>query len=294
MTLRELQEKRESLVVAARERLDQINANTDESRAAELETQHDAAMAELDKLDRQIAREQRVAEAERSLEERADSQRPHEPNGQRRADEEQRGDDRCPIARPSIRLCALAGAGWRCPRPTKPARSFARGYHRLPPEQRAQTTTNSAGGYTVPTELQAEIIRAMKLRVRCTTRASRANWSPAAAPMPWPTVDDTANSASGTTQGTTLTDDGSGDATFGQKQLDAFAFATPWLRISKELMDDSIVNIESVIGDLLGERLGRIANTQLTTGSGSSAPNGIVTATLGGQDGGCHHGLHGG
>jgi hypothetical protein len=42
-TLRELQEQRETLVAAARERLDQINANTDESRAAELETQHDAA-----------------------------------------------------------------------------------------------------------------------------------------------------------------------------------------------------------------------------------------------------------
>jgi HK97 family phage major capsid protein len=33
---------------------------------------------------------------------------------------------------------------------------------------------------------------------------------------------------------------------------------------------------------LLGERLGRIANSQLTVGTGSSAPNGIVTAsTLG-------------
>jgi HK97 family phage major capsid protein len=60
-TLRELQEQRETLVAAARERLNQINANTDESRAAELETQHDAAMAELDTLDANIAREERVA-----------------------------------------------------------------------------------------------------------------------------------------------------------------------------------------------------------------------------------------
>src|SRR5690348_2586808 len=68
--LRELQEQRETLVAAARERLDQINANTDESRTAELESQHDAAMAELDRLDAQIAREERVAAAERSLSER--------------------------------------------------------------------------------------------------------------------------------------------------------------------------------------------------------------------------------
>ena len=100
--------------------------------------------------------------------------------------------------------------------------------------------------------------------------------------MPFPTVDDTANSSAATTQGTTLTDDGSGDVTFGQKSLSAYAYATPWLRVSKELADDSILNMESVLADLLGERLGRTANTYLTTGTGSSQPNGIVTAsTLG-------------
>jgi HK97 family phage major capsid protein len=48
------------------------------------------------------------------------------------------------------------------------------------------------------------------------------------------------------------------------------------------LTQDSIFNMESLLGTLLGERLGRIANAQLTTGTGSSAPNGVVTAsTLG-------------
>jgi len=40
--------------------------------------------------------------------------------------------------------------------------------------------------------------------------------------------------------------------------------------------------MEQLLGSLLGERLGRIANTQLTTGTGSTAPNGVVVAsTLG-------------
>jgi HK97 family phage major capsid protein len=40
--------------------------------------------------------------------------------------------------------------------------------------------------------------------------------------------------------------------------------------------------MEALLADLLGERLGRIANAQLTLGTGSSAPNGVVTAsTLG-------------
>ncbi|MBF9641246.1 phage major capsid protein, partial [Streptococcus pseudopneumoniae] len=40
--------------------------------------------------------------------------------------------------------------------------------------------------------------------------------------------------------------------------------------------------METLLADLLGERLGRIANLRLTTGSGSSAPQGVVTgSTLG-------------
>jgi HK97 family phage major capsid protein len=40
--------------------------------------------------------------------------------------------------------------------------------------------------------------------------------------------------------------------------------------------------MELLLASLLGERLARLGNAQLTTGSGSSAPNGIVTAsTLG-------------
>jgi HK97 family phage major capsid protein len=76
-----------------------------------------------------------------------------------------------------------------------------------------------------------------------------------------------------------LVDDGGKDVVFGEKVLNAFAFNTEWLRVSKELDDDSIFAMEQFIGGLLGERLGRIANLQLTTGSGSGAPNGIVTAS---------------
>ena len=39
-TLTDLQEKRGTLIAQARERLNQIDANTDEARATELQTQH--------------------------------------------------------------------------------------------------------------------------------------------------------------------------------------------------------------------------------------------------------------
>ena len=277
--LRELQEQRETLVAAARERLDQINASTDESRTTELETQHDAAMAELDRLDASIAREERVAAAERSLAERTERElrdrRPVDPAT----------DNVDPQAATAAEYrqafhAYLRSQGQLALLTDEQRSVLQRGYQVIPEEQRAQTTTNAAGGYTVPTELQAQIIRTMKM------------WGPMYDPgvtgelvtsagysLPFPTVDDTANSAAASTQGTTLTDDGSGDVVFGQKSLAAFSFATPWLRVSKELADDSLFAMEALLGDLLGERLGRLANAQLTTGVGTTAPQGIVVGS---------------
>ncbi len=59
-------------------------------------------------------------------------------------------------------------------------------------------------------------------------------------------------------------------------------FDTQFVRFSMELTQDSAFNVETLLSGLLGERLGRIANSQLTVGTGTSAPNGVVTAsTLG-------------
>lgn len=280
MTLKEMQEQRSKLVHDARQALEEIRSNTDESRTAELETRHDTIMTDFDKLDGDIAREERVAAAERSLAER-------ELRGKRppfQATETERGSEGDTITYRSAFYSYLRAQGNEALLDGEIRSILRTGYQELSPEQRAQVTgTNTAGGYTVPTELQAMLIKTMKM------------WGPmydpgvtfelstsSGASMPFPTVDDTANSSAATTQGTTLTDDGSGDVTFGQKSLSAYAYATPWLRVSKELADDSILNMESVLADLLGERLGRTANTYLTTGTGSSQPNGIVTAsTLG-------------
>ena len=92
-----------------------------------------------------------------------------------------------------------------------------------------------------------------------------------------PIIDDTAVTAEAHTEGTQPTDDGGKDATFGQKTLVAFAFNTEWVRWSAELNADSVLNMESFLGRLLGERMARIANSKLTKGSGSSDVEGIVT-----------------
>lgn len=279
MTLKELQEKREKLVAEARERLDQIDKNTDESRATELGEQHDRAMAELDRLDKRIADEERLERAEKATEEKRASMRPNPGDGEARG----AADDGQPEYR-AVFLKFLAGGGDPSALDPEERAVLRRGYDDgASKELRVQTTSNAAGGYTVPTELFNEIVKSMALTgPMYDPGVTRELMTTAGNPIKVPTVDDTAKSAALHTEGSALTDDNSEDATFGQKSLDAYVYDTEFLKISLELLQDSAFNVESFIGEMLGERLGRKANSILTTGTGTSQPNGIVTAsTLG-------------
>lgn len=280
MTLREMQERREKLVADAREALNEIRSNTDESRATELEQRHDNIMSEFDTLEANIAREERVARAEREAEERRAGQRPIGPDG------ESRGQDGADTAnlqaeyrqafdaflRTGCDIGAVSG---------EQRDMLRRGYV----EQRTQTAgTAAAGGYTVPRELAAEIISTMK------------DWGPmydgdvvreivtgSGNEIDFATNDDTGNSAAELAEGADLTDDGSGDLVFGQARLDAYVDATPFVKISFELMQDSAFNIEGFIAEALGERLGRRANSKLTVGTGVSQARGVVVASAQGK-----------
>ncbi len=287
-TLKELQEKRDKLVADARTALEEINKNTDDSRAAELEQRHDTIMADYDKADADARRAQRVADAEQSLEER---QRRQRPNGN---DEEVRGQDgqepptqeQHNLEYRSAFYAYVAAEGQLGVLTPEQRQILKAGYQAVEqtPEQRALNTgTTTAGGFTVPVELQAILIRTMKAWGPMYDEAVTEQLVTSSGnSIPFPTIDDTGNTGAATTQGTTLTDDGSGDPVFGQKTLGGFSFGTPWVRVSKELADDSILALEALLGSLLGERLGRLANAQLTTGVGTTAPNGAVTAaTLG-------------
>lgn len=272
-TLTELQEKRGTLIAQARERLDEIDKATDEARATELQTQHDTAMAELDKLDKRIADEQKVADAEKRQEEMRAQQRPNP------GDSEARGadDGDVPTEYREVFRRVLCGE--------QPAEMSAEDRAVLKAgvakfESRAQSTSNSAGGYTVPTTLYDKIIISM------------AAWGPMYDPgvctelntsggeqITLPTIDDTTTPVVKHTEGDALTDDGGSDVTVGQKVLNAFMFDTEFVKWSIELSQDSAFNWEQLLADLLGERLGRRANVELTTGDGDGDPNGIVTAS---------------
>jgi HK97 family phage major capsid protein len=278
MTLKEMQEKREKLVADARAALSEITANTDDSRTSELEQRHDAIMSDFDAIEKAIEREERQAKLEAAAEERRAKNRPIGP------DTEARGQDASDDDKIEYRsVFAKVICGLDVGELTAEERAVLRqGVAKF--EQRVQSVgTASAGGYTVPTTLMNEIVKVMKdWGPMFDSDVARVITTPTGNPMKVPTVDDTASTAGAHTEGTALTDDGGKDVTIGQKSLDAFAFDTEFIRWSWELDTDSIFDMELLLASLLGERLARLGNAQLTTGSGSSAPNGIVTAsTLG-------------
>lgn len=273
--IKELVERQNVIVAEARERLDQISATTDESRVAELECQHDTAMAEYDRLQSQIDREAKLGAAEARAEENRARLRPAP--GNVTAPAQDSGGD--PVSYREVFHSFLRRGGDMGEMSAEERNILRSGL--VAQETRAQTVgTTTAGGFVVPTELADMIVTSMKA------------WGPmydtdictvfntaSGNPIKVPTVDDTAVAAVEHTEGSGLTDTGAKDVTIGQKSLDAYAFDTQFVRWSMELEADSMFSVETLLASLLGERLGRIANSQLTTGSGSSAPNGVVTAS---------------
>lgn len=279
--LKTLREQMANAATEARSLLDQASETKDAARAAELEAQHDKAMAEYDSLSAKVERAEKLEAIERKQSEAAEREERARRESRRPPVPAAEASDAGGIDYRGAFHAYLRAQGVKGDMDPEARAVLERGFEKV--EHRAQTTSNTAGGYTVPVELSNILVKSMLA------------WGPMYDPgicteivtsgggqITLPTINDTAVAVVQHSQGTTLTDDGGSDATFGQKTLDAYAYNTEWLRVSKELVDDSIFAMESLLGDLLGERLGRRANVELTTGDGTGDPNGIVTAsTLG-------------
>jgi len=277
--LQTLREERAKVITEARSFIDQAADVEDDAEAAQLEERSDKALARASELDTKIERLERLERQERAIQEEQERQREERrPNG---AAAEQRGT----ASEGAPTYSQVFYKNLRSMAPNSNIQLSAEERAILSQgETRAQTAgTDSQGGFTVPTDLLQQIIVSMKaygpmynpgVTTELVTGAGNT--------ITMPTVNDTTSTTTDHTEGATLTDDGGKDVVFGEKQLDSFAYNTEWLRISKELLDDSDFNIQTLLAQLLGERMGRKANLELTVGTGSGAPNGVVTAsTLG-------------
>jgi HK97 family phage major capsid protein len=74
------------------------------------------------------------------------------------------------------------------------------------------------------------------------------------------------------------------DPTFGQVPLDSYKYAF-LLQVSNELLTDASVDLEGYLAMQAGRALGNAFGTHAITGTGSSQPNGLVTAATLGKTG---------
>ena len=268
MAVIEMREQIQRIAEQARDVLNQITDNTAEERAAEIEREFDAMMLDHDRLKSRLEREERMEQVAASANALSVDRLP-------------------PVGTHSAPAIDQAGPSYR----SAFFNWIARGQENLNEaeravllEKRVQTAgTNAAGGFTVPSTLADFIVESMKaFGPMATSNLFTRIETSTGETFSIPTVDDTAVTAVAHTEGAELVNDGGKDVTFGSKTLGDFTFDTEWIRWSQKLDTDSVFNMESLLGRLLGERLGRIANAKLTTGSGSSDVEGIVVGSTAG------------
>lgn len=143
------------------------------------------------------------------------------------------------------------------------------------------TGTPAEGGYTVATEYDRRVEQAMKAFGGMLEVADVLNTGTGAS-MNFPTNDATGETGEilGENADVTL-----GETTFGNVPLVVYKYSSKKIALPFELIQDSFIDIEALVQDILGMRLGRIYNTHATTGDGSSKPYGIVTGAALGKAG---------
>lgn len=142
------------------------------------------------------------------------------------------------------------------------------------------TTTDSLGGYLVPEFWNNEIIIEMA-HYSGMLEASQILRTATGGKFNFPGTDETAIKGARIGQGT---GDDVADNTITNKELDSYTYTSKMIKVAVELMQDSAFPIDPYVQRLVADRIGRIINTEMTTGTGSSQPNGVVTASSTGKN----------
>ena len=126
-----------------------------------------------------------------------------------------------------------------------------------------QTTSDSAGGYTIPEGWTGELDWAKQF-IGEVESVARVFSTATGNVLPIPKVNDTATDAALQTEGSATT---VADMTFGNTNLSAYTYST-LVKVSKQLLQDEEVNLIGYLTELLGQRIARATNADLTTGDG--------------------------
>jgi len=152
------------------------------------------------------------------------------------------------------------------------------------PEERAygqqQTTVAAQGGVLVPTLLRNEVVEGMAA-FGGMRRVARILTTPTGANLDVPRSDDTQNQAS--IVGEASTRSGSTHVPFGKVTLEAAKYQTGPIKISLEMLQDGVIDIDDYVAGRLQERFGRASEAHYATRSSteSAGPHGIINESTG-------------
>lgn len=296
MTLHELREQKGRLVNEADEILKKANEEKRELLPEE-DKKFDAIHVDIDKLSHTIEREEKQEAARASLTE--STGRRSEPNAiESRTEHRSQGRVTAQDMDLALRGWLIAGSEDHEPSAEQQASARRCGFNltskrmvmKLPSvalrsmapadiaawEKRAAMGVGSTtiGGYSVQDSPMGALERAL-LSYGAMRSVSTVLRTDTGSDLPIPTSDDTSNKGAILSENSQVSEV---DITFGQLVLQSYKYSSKSVLVSVELLQDSSVNVAEMIGTALGERIGRIQNDHFTTGTGSSQPNGIVTA----------------
>lgn len=265
-----IQALREQRNVKAKEVRKLVDDHPGDKWNADCQAKYDSLVADIDQLDGEIERTQRVldldAQNAQRIQRRADNAGTSTDEAEHRLNQE----------RDVFRAWLRGG-----PNALNAAqREFV--------EQRASDLRNqmgtqvpAEGGAVVPTDFMAQLLEELKafggVREVATTIGTTGGET-----IQWPTTDATAEEGELVDENQEVTDQ---DATFGTVGLKAFMFSSKGIAVPYQLLQDAFIDVEAHLRDRLVTRIGRITNKKFTIGSGVNEPKGILTAASLGKTG---------
>lgn len=146
----------------------------------------------------------------------------------------------------------------------------------------AQSTSDSAGGYMIPPGFRQKLVEVRQAFGGLANEVENITTDSGNA-LEYPSLDDTANSGSITTEGSQFA--AGADMTFGTVALGAFKYTSQGtgqdpLRVSVELLQDSAFDVGSLVARALGTRIARKQAVDWVTGGGTTLPFGIAHSGL--------------
>lgn len=142
-------------------------------------------------------------------------------------------------------------------------------------EKRAQSVgTTTAGGYTVPEGFAGRIVELMAMVSELTNWANIMRTDTGNI-IPFPINDDNSNTGELIGENSDLSSS-SADLVFSVYNCSAYKMSSKLIKVSSELLQDNGVNLTDYLAKKLAIRVGKIANSYYTTGTGSSQPKGFL------------------